>query len=375
MSRILFVASLHHPATLIKEQASAKSANLPIPLFPTSMSFRFWEKALLKSGHTLDVFWRNLSGFGSQEISSLKAEKYTNRITPQRVAQAVMHRLPYTLNPELQKRNQNLLDHARQFQPDVIWLVGDNRVIHADTLATIKAETNCKIIYSTGTSPIVFSHAIERESAPLLDLVLTNDFYHGIQWQELGAKDMLCLPVVAIDPEFHYPRPVNPKFAVDVGFVGTLLPENLYGERVEALDALTDFDLGIWSVHDVPDSLKAHARGSALGGEMLDVLSSAKISLNAHGNFMRYGGNMRLFETASIGTFQIVDNRVGVHEWFTENEHLVIFKDLQDLREKVAYYLAHDDERQAIADSARQHVIDNHTYEHRLATLNQYGIL
>lgn len=375
MSRILFIASLHHPATLIQEQTSAQAGNLPLPLFPTSMSFRFWEKALIKAGHTLDVFWRNLSGFGRQDISSLKAEKYTNTITPQRVAQAVMHRLPYDLNPELRKRNQNLLDHTRQFQPDIIWLVGDNRVIHADTLATIKADTNCKIIYSTGTSPIVFSHAIERQAAPLLDLVLTNDFYHGIQWQELGAKDMLCLPVVAIDPEFHTPREAQKQFSVDVGFVGTLLPQNLYSERVTALEALTDFDLGIWSVHDIPDSLKPYAKGSALGGEMLDVLSSAKISINAHGNFMRYGGNMRLFETASIGTFQIVDNRIGIHKWFTEDENIVIFKDLQDLRDKVAYYLAHDAERESIATAARQHVLDHHTYEHRLANLVEYGVL
>lgn len=375
MSRILFIASLHHPETLIREQQTAQANKLPEPLFPTSMSFRFWEKALIKAGHTLDVFWRNLSGFGSQDITALKAEKYTNRITPQRIAQAVMHRLPYDLNPELRKRNQNLLVHARQFQPDIIWLVGDNRVIHADTLAIIKAEMDCKIIYSTGTSPIVFSHAIEREAAPLLDIVLTNDFYHGIQWQELGAKEMICLPVVAIDPEFHTLREAQAKFAVDVGFVGTLLPHNLYSERVEALEALTEFDLGIWSVHDVPDSLKPYARGSALGGEMLDVLSSVKISINAHGNFMRYGGNMRLFETASIGTFQIADNRIGIHEWFTEDENIVMFKDLQDLREKVAYYLAHDAEREAIADKARQHVLTNHTYEHRLAKLNEYGVL
>ncbi len=375
MSRILFIASLHHPQTLIREQQSAQANNLPLPLFPTSMSFRFWEKVLLKQGHTVDVFWRNLAGFGSQDIASLKAEKYTNRITPQRVAQAVMNRLPYDLNPELQKRNQNLLTHARKLQPDIIWLVGDNRVIHADTLALIKAEMNCKIIYSTGTSPIVFSHAIEREAAPLLDIVLTNDFYHGIQWQELGAKEMICLPVVAIDPEFHTPREAQAKFAVDVGFVGTLIPQNLYSERVEALDALTEFDLGVWSVHDVPDSLKPYAKGSALGGEMLDVLSSVKISINAHGNFMRYGGNMRLFETASIGTFQIADNRIGIHEWFTEDENIVIFKDLQDLREKVAYYLAHDAEREAIAAKARQHVLANHTYEHRLAKLNEFGVL
>lgn len=367
--RILFVASLHHPETLQREQAQAHQTGQPEPLFPTSTALHFLEKALRKRGYQLDVFWRNLSGFGSQDITTLKAEKYTNRMTPQRVAQAIMHRLPYDLNLDLRRRNANLLDHARKFQPEIIWLVGDNRTIHADTLATIKSDTGCRLLYSTGTSPIVFSHAIERAAAPLFDVVITNDYYHGIQWRELGAKDMVCLPVVGIDPDFHYPRSVQAKKAVDVGFVGTLIPQNLYSERVTALEALTNFDLGIWSVHDVPASLQPYLRGSALGSEMLDILSSTKVSLNVHGDFMRYGGNMRLFEAASVGAFQIVDNRPGIHEWFTVGDHLVMFDDIQDLQDKVAYYLAHDTERQAIADAAREHVLQHHTYEQRIQHL------
>jgi spore maturation protein CgeB len=373
MTRLLFIANLHHPQELQKERQSAQTSANPTPLFPSSYAFHFWEKALLKRGYTLDVFWRNLSGFGSQDVATLNAQTYTNRITPQRIAQAVMHRLPYQLNPELKKRNANLLEQARRFQPDIIWLVGDNTVVHADTLAKIKAETSCKLLYSTGTSPIVFSHAIERQAAPLFDLVLTNDFYHGIQWQELGAKNMICLPVVAIDPDFHYSRQLSAQeqtqFSCDIGFVGTLLPANLYSERVAALEALHDFNLGIWSVHDIPDSLKANLRGSALGETMLKVLSASKISLNVHGDFMRYGGNMRLFEAAGVGTFQIVDDRPGVHQWFKEDEHLVIFRDLDELREKVGYYLEHPEERQKIAQAGREHALKYHTYKQRLATL------
>ncbi|MGB7340549.1 MAG: glycosyltransferase [Phototrophicaceae bacterium] len=367
--RILFVASLHHPETLQSERSMAQQSGTTPPLFPTSTALHFWEKALRKRGYILDVFWRNISGFVSQDISKVKAEKFSNRITPRKVAQALLHRLPYDLNLDLRERNKKLLDYARKFQPTHIWLIGDNRTIHADTLATIKDELGCKLLYSTGTSPIVFSHQIEREAAPLYDLVISNDFYHGIQWRELGAKQMICLPVVAIDPDFHYPRPKNTKLAADIAFVGTLLPENLYSERVDALQALSDFDLGIWSVHDLPPQLKSYGRGAALGASMLDVLSSAKISLNVHGNFMRYGGNMRLFEAASIGTFQLVDNRPAVAEWFTIDEHLVVYDDWQDLQDKAHYYLAHDDERQKIAEAAHQYVINNHTYDNRLQNL------
>ena len=134
----------------------------------------------------------------------------------------------------------------------------------------------------------------------------------GWNW---GAKRMECLPYVGIDPELHYPQPVTDvpnEYLCDVAFVGTLVPDNLYRARIKALESLREFDLGIWSVHEVPASLKPFYRGSALGETMLQVLSSAKISINVHGDFMRYGGNMRLFESAAVGAFQIVDDRPGV---------------------------------------------------------------
>jgi spore maturation protein CgeB len=375
MTRILFIAALHHPEQLQLDRSAAVAANQPVPLFPSSTSTRFWEKALRKRGYTVDVFWRNLSGFGNRNVEHLKAEVYTERITPERVLNAIMQRLPYSLNPDLRRRNALLIAHAQQFQPDYLWILGDNRVIHAETLAHLKATLGCRIIYSTGTSPIVFSQPMERAAAELYDLVIVNDYYHGIQWLELGAKSMTCLPFSAVDPDFHQPRQLSADeqkaFACDVSFVGTLLPAKLYSERIDALSALREFNLGIWSVHDVPDNLKPHLRGYALGETMLHVLSGATISLNVHGNFMRYGGNMRLFEAAGIGAFQISDNRPGIHEWFTVGEHLAVFDTVDDLREKVAYYLAHPQERDAIANAARDHALKHHTYDQRLIQLER----
>ena len=324
-------------------------------------------------GYTLDVFWRNVSGFGDGDIASLKSNVHQEGITPSKVAQALMRRLPPNLNLDYRRRNQRLIEHARQFKPDILWLVGDNTVITAETLATIKQATGCLLIYASGTSPIVFSHSIERQAARLYDWVLVNDYYHGIQWLELGAKEMSCLPIAAIDPDFHQPKPLTEveqaEVDCDVTFVGTLVPNNLYSERVQALEALSQYQVGIWSVHGIPNSLEAFHRGYALGEEMMRVLSGATISVNVHGDFMRYGGNMRLFESAAMGAFQIVDNRPGISDWFTLDEHLVTFESVDDLREKVGYYLTHDAERQAIADSACEHVLKHHTYEHRLDKL------
>ncbi len=367
--KFLFVASLHHPQALEAAIAATPSGEAP-PLFPPSMAQHFYERALKWRGHTLDVFYRNQPPWGSA-----KAERYSARLTPGKVVSALGRRLPPQLNPDYRLRNQRLMARARVFKPDVLWVVGDNTIIYPETLATIKRETGCRVLYASGTSPIVFSHAIERQAAPLYDLVLVNDEYHGIQWLELGAPRAVCLPIAACDPDFHHPYTLTDAeraaYRCDVGFVGTLVPANLYGERVRALEALTNFDLGIWSVHDVPETLRSKARGGALGEDMLRVLSASTLTINTHGDFMRYGGNMRLFEAAAVGTFQIADDRPGNRRWFTPGETIVLYSDLDDLREKVAYYLAHDAERQAIADAARAHVYAHHTYDQRVEAIER----
>lgn len=367
--RVLFVAALHHPEELQADIRDADSGDAA-PLFPSSMGQHFWERAMRAAGYTVDVFWRNLPGYGRRDPAKLRGDVFREGLTPGKIAAGLMRRLPAQVNPDYRRRNQLLLEAARRFEPGIIWLSGDNREIFPQTLRQLKREHSCKIIYVSGVSPIVFSHANERDAARLYDLVLVNDYYHGVQWLELGAKRAECLPYVAIDPDFHYPQPITdtPRdYFCDIGFVGTLVPRSLYSERVAALTSLRDFDLGVWSMHEVPEALRSFQRGSALGREMLRVLSSVKISLNAHGDFMRYGGNMRLLETAAVGTFQIVDDRPGVREWFEVGEHLVTYSNLEDLRGKVQYYLAHDDERERIAAAGRAHVLENHRYDQRLA--------
>lgn len=367
--KILFVASLHHPEALRTAQ-SATPPGQEAPLFPPSMAQHFWEKALRKRGHTLAVFYRNLPVWGGGERTTAQ---HTESITARKLINALFNRIPARANPDIRQRNRRLIEQARAFQPDVVWMVGDNHVIYPETLAQIKRETHAKILYFCGTSPLIFNPVLDRAAARLYDLVLVNDYYHGIQWRELGAPRMVCLPIVGCDPDFHRPyRLTNDErrqYACEVAFVGTLVPDHLYSRRVRALEALRDFDLGIWSVHEVPPSLRKHYRGPALGESVPRILSAAKICFNNHGDFMLYGGNIRLFEVGGAGVFQITDDVPGVHEWFTPGESIVTFADEDDLRAKVAYYLVHDAERAGIAAAGQAQCYAQHTYDVRAARL------
>lgn len=355
--RFLFIASLHHPP------AAQPS------LFPVVQAQHFWVKALTKLGHTCDVFWRSASVWPWDRPSRLRM---TRRMTLGRAVNFAATAMP-SLNPDFLLRNRRLLQVARRILPDVVVLIGGNEVILPRTLATLKREHGAVLVYACGTSPIVFSHTIERSAARLYDLVIANDLYHAMQWRELGAPHTEVLPLSAVDPEFHRPSTLTDadfaRLECDVGFVGTLVPESLYGERIAALEALRKFNLAIWSVHEVPPSLRHAYRGPALGEEMMRAASASTIIVNPHGDFMRYGGNMRLFEACGVGRFQICDDRPGVHEWFQLGTHLITYRDPRQLAEQVAYYLSHPDERERIAAAGQAHVYAHHTYDQRMARL------
>jgi spore maturation protein CgeB len=369
--KILFIAPVHHPEELRAARTATPPGEIP-PLFPPSVAQHFWEKALRKRGHTLAAFYRTDPAFGVGERQTVR---HTRGITPGKLVRAAMTRLPPRANPDLRLRNQRLIEQARAFEPDILWLVGDNNVIYPETLAQIKHETRAKLLYFCGTSPQIFAPALDRAAARLYDIVFANDYYHGIQWRELGTPRMVCLPIVGCDPAFHHPYPLTDeeraRYACEVAFVGTLVPDHLYSRRVQALEALREFDLGIWSVHEVPPSLHAHFRGPALGETVPRILSAAQISINPHGDFMLYGGNIRLFEIAAAGVFQIADDLPGTRQWFTSGENIVTYASPDDLHAKVRHYLAHPDERTHIAAAGQAHVYAAHTYDVRAAALER----
>ena len=363
--KILFVASLHHPQPGKGPRPTDRAHDL---LFPTSQAHAFWVKALRAAGHRCDVFWRSASVWPWLRQRPLRM---TERLTIRRALSAAVALVP-RLSPDLRLRNRRLLRLCSELRPDVLIVVGGNSVVLPETIAAIRA-AGSTVVYTCGTSPVVFSHALERAAAPLFDLVIANDRFHAIQWRELGARRCEVLPMSAIDPDFHRPYELTASerddFGCDVGFVGTLVPQRLYSERVAALEALRDRDLKIWSVHEVPPSLRDRSRGPLLGEQMLRALCGARVVVNPHGDFMRYGGNLRLFEACGVGAFQIVDDRPGVSEWFTPGEHLVTYRDPAELRELVLHYLDHAGERMRIARAGRDKVLTHHTYRHRMGVL------
>ena len=65
--------------------------------------------------------------------------------------------------------------------------------------------------------------------------------------------------------------------------------------------------------------------------------------------------------------------------YFKEGEDLVCFDGIEDLREKIAYYLTHEEERKQIAENGYQKVKKYHGYVGRIMEIlriveNEVGI-
>lgn len=109
--------------------------------------------------------------------------------------------------------------------------------------------------------------------------------------------------------------------------------------------------------------------GTIRGDDLNRVYARSKVSvgdsLNLNFNYPYYSSD-RLFESPGRGAFTIFPKIEGLEETFNDNE--IVWYDqgnLKDLKNKIDYYLEHEDERESIRVAGNVKVKNNHTYTQR----------
>ena len=107
------------------------------------------------------------------------------------------------------------------------------------------------------------------------------------------------------------------------------------------------------SKYGVPEMKRAFA-GFAEYGEQPGIYASTAININSH---VRPDGyrylNERTLAVMGSGGFLLCDRVNGIEEMFEPGKHLDTWGDINEFRVKAAYWLAHPDERQAVAARAK----------------------
>jgi spore maturation protein CgeB len=144
---------------------------------------------------------------------------------------------------------------------------------------------------------------------------------------------------------------------------------NVYYFRAEILESISDHDLRIWG--NVPKFNKGPVRRFCTGEPIFmrdkaACFNTSKIVINSLHPMESGGLNARAFEVAGCGGFQLITHSDAVARHFEPGKEIETFRDLRELREKVRYYLAHDEERRAISEAGRRRAHSEHTYTNRL---------
>lgn len=139
-------------------------------------------------------------------------------------------------------------------------------------------------------------------------------------------------------------------------------------QRRRALIELSKyFNVNVYSNSDVSDLVRVRYMGSVdYWSEMPKVFRESKINLNFTIPNIKSGIPLRVWDVLGSKGFLLTNYQAEIPYYFTEGEDLVCFDGVEDLREKVAYYLSHEEERLQIAENGYKKVKEHHSYVRRV---------
>jgi len=98
---------------------------------------------------------------------------------------------------------------------------------------------------------------------------------------------------------------------------------------------------------------------------LVKAISASKITITSNNIYNSL--SMRYTEVLSCGGFLLADKPEDFDRFgYIDKKHLVLYKDINDLRDKIQYYLKHDSEREHIARQGMKFVRKHHSCKRRV---------
>ncbi|MCM1157886.1 MAG: glycosyltransferase [Bacteroidales bacterium] len=93
------------------------------------------------------------------------------------------------------------------------------------------------------------------------------------------------------------------------------------------------------------------------------IYHCSKINLNITIKSIQSGIPLRVFDVLGCKGFLLTNYQKEIEDYFEPGKDLVVYDSLADLREKIAYYLEHEEERRQIAENGYRKVCESFTYD------------
>ena len=335
-----------------------------LPLYGGSLPVgRYCAAALKELGHLVEVFEAPEFYASYKALAGLKV---------------TTDRLQYLENSYLQVVSQAIVAKVETFEPDLVLALAQ-APLSIQALKRLKRDKVTTAMWFVEDFRLFTYWQAYAQHYDFFAVIQKDEFL--MELQGIGVENALYLPLAA-QPDLHKALELSSAerrvFGSDVSFMGAGYPN-----RRLAFRELVRFDFKLWGTEWDGDSVLApymQRKGERVSSEdCVRIFNATKVNINLHSSIQAKelvtGGdfvNPRTFEIAACGGFQLVDRRSLLGELFatgTEDAELAVFDRIEDLVPRIQHFLAHPDEREAVARRGQVRVLRDHTYAARMQTL------
>lgn len=146
-------------------------------------------------------------------------------------------------------------------------------------------------------------------------------------------------------------------------------------ERVDTFKYLSEkFEVDIYTASDTKEIPKLENHGTIMTyTKMPIVFNKSTINLNPTSKPIRSGIPLRIFDLLACEGFVLCNYQSDLLNEFLPGEELDIYSSIEELEEKIRYYLSHTDVCREIAHNGYENVSKHHTYPLRLEQMFRLG--
>lgn len=159
----------------------------------------------------------------------------------------------------------------------------------------------------------------------------------------------------------NIPELMDPKLYLGIFILSRKLAEM---DRLTALNAISEInniDLYTNSISPHLNNISCHAPVDYYT-DMNKIFHLSKINVNITLPSIVTGIPLRAFDIMGMGGFLLTNHQDEILEHFSPGKDLETFKTIEELKEKISYYLKNEEQRKTIAINGYLRVKEKHTY-------------
>ncbi len=269
---------------------------------------------------------------------------------------------------DLQKE---ILTQAKNIKPDIVFCILQENQIEIETLKSLKE--NFFTVNWFGDDQWRFDN-FSSKYANYFDACITTDKFSVDKYKEIGQENIIRSQWASLPSTVDYEKV---EYKYDVTFIGG-------ASRFRQ-----------WFVKELEKrGIKVHCfgfnwdNGRVSYEEMEEIFLTSKINLNISNstqydiryllanprniiNTLRAAKNKsqtkaRIFEIPVQGGFELTEYVPSLEDYFNIGEEISCYRDIDEAELLIKYYLAHDDEREAIKLAGVKRARLEHTFKNRI---------